>query len=1120
MHSSRTITLAPCLAVLLAACPAGFTLGDELPMQPARTVQFATEEGTWLSLDVSPDGKTIVFDMLGDLYAVSSKGGKAKALTSGMAFDTQAVFSPDGKQLAFVSDRSGAENLWLAKPDGSEPRQLTFRDDDRPMSSPEWSADGQSVFAIIHRVDLQAAGLWEFSLDPAIGAREIIPIRTSPEQDRDSWLSVAGPAVSRDGRFVYFAGHNGTAADGAVPKWTIRRHSLEDGTQETLVSAPRSPRPDLSGGAYFRPTLSPDGTKMVYATRFDGQAGLRLLDLESGADEWLLYPAGHDQAMASHWQGILPRFTFMPDGHDLLLSREGRIRRLNLRTGEETPVPFEAEVSLAIGPDLQVPITQETGPVRARLIETPEVSPDGRQLAFTALTRVYLMDLEAGAPPRLLTNSGSPEFNPSWSPDGAHLVYVSWTAKAAGQVWIAPANGKAKPRQLSQTAAFYTSPVFTTDGKAVVVLRSSHSVRMHTFMDYGLLREAELLFLPLDGSAGRVLARGQLGGKPGFLPKQDRVTINASKGVVSIPLQGGEPEPEIQVLGPGWYFAEGPAPADQLKLSPDGRWALAQFAQQLFLVAVPGSGEKTVNLLEPAVPFRKLTDIGADFFDWADGGKTITWAVGSTWYRRPLDGVQLLPANGQEHLVDPPELPDGSLNASAGVERFEAVVEVPRDTPKGELLLTGATALTMSGGWKAGDYRADVIPDADILVVDDRIAAIGPRGSISVMAGVQTLDVSGQFILPGFIDTHDHLAEIRRRVQDLETWSPAASLAYGVTTKFDPSSLSIDMLVYEDLVDAGMITGARIHSTGPALFSFNRFESEQQVKRVLQRYRDHYRTRNIKMYRTGDREVRQWVAMAAREMGMLPTTEGALALKLDLTQIIDGFAGQEHALPAAPLYRDVVQLLAQSGVSYNSTLLITNGGPEAQDWFISSQDWTEDPKLNRFWPRYTVDIKLRQRTWRTLDDYLFPAIAASAAKVMRAGGWIGMGSHGEVPGIGLLWEMQAHVMGGMLPMEVLRAGTLGSARVIGRQAEFGSIEAGKYADLIILDEDPLQDLGNIQSIRRVMKNGRLYEADTLAEIWPRNRPAPEPWFRNDIPPINVRLPAKPRTFTDPRKRAP
>src|SRR6185312_11862844 len=176
---------------------------------------------------------------------------------------------------------------------------------------------------------------------------------------------------------------------------------------------------------------------------------------------------------------------------------------------------------------------------------------------------------------------------------------------------------------------------------------------------------------------------------------------------------------------------------------------------------------------------------------------------------------------------------------------------------------------------------------ADILVVDDRIAAIGPRGSFAVPPGAAIRDISGKTVLPGFIDEHDHIGSVRREVLSLDEWDLKARLAYGVTTSFDPSTLTIDALEYQDLLDAGLMLGPRLRSTGPAVFSMNRFGSLDEVRAVLRRYRDAYGLRNLKEYRTGDRRVRQWVAIAARELGLQPTTEGALSLKLDLSQVID-----------------------------------------------------------------------------------------------------------------------------------------------------------------------------------------------------------------------------------------
>ena len=212
---------------------------------------------------------------------------------------------------------------------------------------------------------------------------------------------------------------------------------------------------------------------------------------------------------------------------------------------------------------------------------------------------------------------------------------------------------------------------------------------------------------------------------------------------------------------------------------------------------------------------------------------------------------------------------------------------------------------------------------------------------------------------------------------------------------------------------------------------------------------------------------------------MMPTTEGALDMKMDLTQVLDGFSGNEHSFGVFPLYRDVVELMAEARTSYVLTLQISHGGPPAGADFIARNAPLSDPRIAKWYPPNVRERAFARVPWVTPRDYVYGYMAADAAAIARAGGVVGMGSHGNNPGIGMHWEMQAHAAGGMSPLEVLRAATLGSATTIGRAAEIGSIEPGKFADFLILSADPLADIRNTQSIVQVVKNGRVYDAGTL-----------------------------------------
>nr|WP_246543426.1 amidohydrolase family protein [Novosphingobium profundi] len=1031
------------------------TAQAQLPITPERVIEVHPDRTTWSSLDVAPDGKTIVFDVLGDLYTMPASGGKARQLSEGLAFDSQPRFSPDGRWITFTSDRNGSENVWIARADGTGARVVSRFDDETVLVSPTWSADGTSVFASRFRPDLNNYELWRF---PREGAGElVVPVKPSAEAPREAWRSTLDASASADGRWLYYARRVGGLEFDVPTRWTILRRDLASGTEQEVIAGPsgRGTQED----AYFAPRIAGDGRHLAYVTRREGKSMLRLRDLATGEDR----PLGEtqlDAMQASSWQGMVPGMAFTPDGAALVLSRDGHFERQPTDGGGAKLLPRMIDARIALAPSTRFSIREETGPVVSKLAMDPATSPDGTRVAFAALGGLWIQTLGESAAHRLPIDLDLP-MQPAWRPDGQGLVFATWSEAEGGALWTARSDGEAA-RKLPALPAYYRDPVYTPDGAHILALRSSIDERRQNFFEYGPLRASDLVAIDPASGAARVIAHGRFGGRAQFTGEADTAYLFSGQGLVRVNLGTGRVDPVAQVTGPSYYFVEGNSPVDAMRISPDGRSIAASIGDRLYVLPRPADPTTTLDVLAKDSPARVLPGSGADWFEWSAPGQ-LDATLGTGWTRYDTSGA-------------------------TGHEAMRLVARLPRAVPRGSLLLHGARVLTM-----ADDDR--VIENADVLVTGDRIAAIGPAGTLEVPEGTTVRDVTGKTILPGFIDVHDHIGEIRRTNWSSEQWGLRARLAYGVTTSFDPSTLSIDHIGYEGLVDAGLMLSPRLRSTGPAVFSKVRIASPDDARRVLARYSDGYRLSNLKEYRTGDREVRQWLAIAAREQHLLPTTEGALALKLDLTQILDGYAGNEHALPAPPLGDDLIAVLKAMRTSYDTTLSITNSGSPATDWFVAHEDPVVDDKLRRFWPGNALRQRLEpSRSFVPLAQERFPVIARDLARLAEAGVLVGMGSHGEMPGIGYHWEMEAHVLGGMSAPAVLHAATAGSAETIGRLADLGTLEPGKLADLLVLDADPRADIRNARRIASVMRGGFLYEGTTLRALWPVAGSAPHAWF--------------------------
>jgi imidazolonepropionase-like amidohydrolase/Tol biopolymer transport system component len=1034
-------------------------------LKPTQRIEFTTDEVTWMSLDVSPDGRTIVFELLGDLYVLPITGGKAQRITSGMALDTQPRFSPDGDRILFVSDRSGSENLWTLErgktiDDTTEESAQTglravTRGKDASYASPEWSPDGKYVVASktdrFTWIDVNHT-VWIYSL----GGEEGVQLSANGGP-----IYGMGSAFGPDSRYLYMAHRDPEGDDYDAFAHRIDRYDLETGELWPLVGR--------VGGA-VRPALSPDGRFMVYASRHDGQTGYRLRRLADGTEEWLSFPVQHD-LQENNWMGTssdhMPGYSFTPDGDAIITSIDGNLYRIDVLSGERTQIPFEADVSIDIAPLIHFDERVPDGPVGLRQIRWPSVSPDGSKLVFTAVHRLYVKDLASGRVDRIVELDDL-QAAPTWSHDGRWIAFVSWSDLEGGHLYKVAPNGGSLER-LSRVGAFYTDPVWVPGDEEILVA-------MGTWQQRG--ENMEWARIPATGGDAVAVAPAS-GSRPHFGKSRDRFYVyQRENGLVSMRLDGSDRRGHLRVmgmrapLGPG-----GPRPAREILIGPDGEHALVYADLNVYRVAVPRGGEvQTISLVDPedaTFPVEKLSVLGGDFMNWGANGAEATWSLGNTLFRyRFADAAVDDAYQADEQTVD---------------------LEFPRFKGAGTVVLRGGRLLTMDPD-ASGD---GIVENGAIVVVDNRIERVGPSSAIETPTGAREIDVSGTTILPGFVDLHAHLRPARGMHRNA-AWDYLNYLAFGVTTTRNAAE-TIDNLTYSDLVEMGHFIGPRIFSCGPPILADNGIQSLADALQVVKRYRHYYGHNTIKMYLTGDRTVRQWMSIASRELRATPTTEG-IDMKTMITQVIDGYS-LEHLLPHFPLSKDVVQLVARSGTFYDPTLIVSTG-PRPEYYWWTRTDVHDNAKVRRFTPHDFLDRETRRRPWFHEGEFYYQEHAEDLKKIVEAGGKVGVGSHGEMQGISYHWELWNIQSGGMKELDALRAATLYGAQAIGFEQDLGSITEGKMADLLVLERDPLEDIQNSTSLRYVMKNGLLYDADTLDMIWPIERELPRMYWQGTDPKIS------------------
>ncbi|MET7332214.1 amidohydrolase family protein [Nonomuraea sp. NPDC005650] len=1025
--------------------------------QPAREVSFTTSEGTWMSVSVAPDGSAVVFDLLGDLYSVPAEGGTATLLQGGPAMHRMPSVSPDGAEILYLSDADGFDNLWACGIDGSNPRQLTW-ETDMLLTDPVWGPDGRSViapamFRAHRRLFSSQIRLFE---GPGQG-RLLVDV---PASGRD----VLEPALSPDGAWLYYTErlvNPKIYVDANHANYAIKRRRLEDGHTDTVVGG--------FGGA-IRAALSPDGRRLAFIRRVMAKTVLFCLDLTPDGRQRPVFD-GLDRDNQAVWElqgNYYPRFSWFPDSRHVAIWAGGGLQRIDMDGGGRTPIPFTAECRHTLIEPVRVRHDLAPEKVTARAVRHLAVAPGGQDVAFTALGRLWhtTRGKDAISPVGDHTRHAN---EPAYSRDGRRLAYVEWDDERGSTLRVCRRDRWDEPAEVTASSGVLRQPAFSPDGTLVAYRLQEHDVQLG-----GSTARPGLYVVSSRGGEPRYL--GPADDAPVFAPDGTRIYASAvdSSGeepvevLFSVDLRGGDRREHARAAGPDTY---------ELRLSPDREWLAFRHAGEYHVIPYRETGHELLITADTReVPCHRLTGNGGYALAWAADGRSVHWALGPELHLR--------------------ETRDWSQVREPAPVRLTA----DADVPDGCVALTGGTVITMRG--------EEVLHEATVVVRGNRVVAVG---DVPVPEDATVVDCTGMTLMPGLIDAHGHIdAGTDNGVTPQKQAARYAALAFGVTTNFDPFSTELPNFESTETTQAGLTVGPRWIGTGSAIHGrprnvfhlYSPIDTYADAEGVIRRKKA-LGALSVKSYKQPARRHRQMLVKAAREHGVNIVVEGETHFYNNISMILDGHTNLEHNLPVATVYDDVVQLMALAGVSNTPTLVVAFGELFGENYMYQRTEVWKDPRVRTYVQAclsgysplntpYEAPPHARAMTTIHVADELYDigvlAVSRSVDRLDRAGVRINAGSHGEIPGLAMHWEMALLAAGGMPAHRVLRTATINVAESLGVDHQIGSLEPGKLADLIVLRESPLDDIGNSTTVAMTMVNGRLHDAYSLDELAPRPRP--------------------------------
>ncbi len=1001
---------------------------------------FDATEGTWISLDLSPDGETIAFDLLGHIYTMPVAGGAAEPLTHGTSWNMYPRFSPDGKRLLFTSDRGGSNDLWVTELETGALKNVSEMK--LPVFQGSWSADSRHVFGTALNMKVRFPA-YQFNFHGE--KQELIPA--------GSRAPVSHFEQHSGGGLIYFEhGDRRLYRSGA----RIKTYDTETGEVAVYIDRP--------GGA-CNPTLSVDGTRLAYVHRDDRETVLVVRDLLTREEKVVCRTLDYDRLDSGSFYGAYPNMAWHPAGDEIFVYFGGGINAVNVATGDSRKVAFKAPVDREMQKTMRFKVDV---PDKVTLTRAHRwAQPTAKGILFEALGDFYLRD---GDKPRNLTQSPDHETNPVVVANSNLVYFASWNDEELGGIFSMTLDGK-KRKKLTSKPSQYGSLALSQNGKQLAFVRGAGSLITGTHLENQT--DFELVVLGSNGQETKITdiewSRNRYAKRPPtvfFGPDamlyfteyvDDALTLKRID-------ENGRGEQTLYIF----------SNATRAVISPTMEWIAFREYHRSYVTPYEFAGKPlTVSAADKQGFTQRIDqDEDGDFTEWTADGRGLFWTRGKYFCEKSLSAVLA-----------------GDTEVKATDLSFQYDIAIPQSA----IALKNVRVLTMNG-------RKEVLENATVVVRENRIAAIGK--DVEIPGDAKVYDLEGRTIMPGMFDAHGHygspisaLNVIEQRLYGLH-----ANLAYGVTTMYDVYGTTQKDFWVSDMLQRGDLIGPRIYSVGDPMF-VTRYRSKMHRSILsaadaiehVQFNKDHGALA-VKDYSNHTRAARQHLAAACRKLGINLVSESFGNPQMNMTQIIDGFTGLEHTMGLEPLYDDVIRLFGAAQLGMTPTLIVVYNGPSGETYFHQRERLWENEKQLRFFSKDEL-VRYRRPNFFWEDDHYSARMAKALKKLYDNGVLLQMGAHGQMMGLGAHWEMELFTHGGFSPYEAIEIATINGFRHHGLDHALGSIEVGKLADLVVLTQNPLENIRNTREIEYVMKNGVLYNGADAARVHPQPAAAKSLYFK-------------------------